>query len=116
MQTSRYGPLVENNFNKCKSSLRYTESCAAGTVFFGTVFAKDKWSPYEEIPEECKIRDDFTVEQIDEKFWAACKKDNYNKLLNQNYDWINEQGFWLESNKHQNLWLEMIDIGNDKFI
>ena len=116
MQTFRFGPLVNNVFNKCKSALRYTESCAAGTVFFGTVFDTDKWSPYEEIPEECKISESATIEDIDNKFFEACKKDNYNKLLNQNYDWINENGFWLESNTHLQQWLCMIDIGNDKFI
>jgi len=116
MLTSRSGPLVENNFNKCKSSLRYTESCAAGTVFLGTVFSKDKWSPYEEIPEECKVLDTATVEDIDRIFWNACKKDNYNKLLNQNYDFINTHGFWLESNTHLQKWLCMIDSGNDTFI
>lgn len=115
MQISRFGPLVNNVFNKCKSSLRYTESCAVGTVFFGTVFEGDKWSPYEEIPEECKILDTATVEDIDEKFFAACKKDNYNKLLNQNYEFLNN-GYWMESNIHLQHWLTMIDGGNNALI
>ena len=109
-------PLVDNVFNACKSSLRYTESCAVGTVLFGTVFEKNKWSPYEEIPEECKILDTATVEDIDNKFFAACKKDNYNRLLDTNYNFLNDNGYWMESNKHLQHWLTMIDGGNDTFI
>lgn len=109
-------PLVNNVFNKCKSALRHTESCAAGTILLGTVFSADKDSPYEECNDACKIPDNFTVEQIDEKFWALCKKDKYNEVLNWQYDFVNNNGYWLESNKHQNKWLEMIDIGNDNFI
>lgn len=116
MLTSRFGPLVENNFNKCKSALRHTESCAAGTVFFGTVFSKDKWSPYEEINPKCKIIDTATVEDIDQIFWSLCKKENYNEVLNWQYNFINEKGYWMESNEHLQKWLCMIDSGNNTFI
>ncbi len=106
-----FAPLVNNTFNKCKSSLRFTESCAAGQVFLGTVFTADKDSPYEEIHELGKVPDNATVEQIDEKFWNLCKKENYNKVLNWQYDFINNAGYWLESDKHANQWLSMIDSG-----
>ena len=116
MLISRFGPLVNNNFNKCKSALRHTESCAAGTVFLGTVFHEDKLSPYEEINPKCKVMDNVTVEDIDNIFFNLCKKDNYNEVLNWQYDWINTNGFWLESNKHSQEWLCMIDGGNNTFI
>ena len=116
MLTFSSGPLVNNVFNKCKSALRHTESCAAGTVFLGTVFREDKWSPYEEINPKCKVYDDATVEDIDKIFFDLCNKDNYNEVLNWQYDWINSNGFWLESNKHSHEWLSMIDNGNDTFI
>ena len=77
-----FGPLVNNVFNKCKSSLRHTESCVAGTVFLGTVFEADKWSPYEEINPKCKVLDTATVEDIDRIFFNLCKKDEYNEVLN----------------------------------
>jgi len=109
-------PLVENNFNKCKSALRHTESCAAGTVLLGSVFSKDKWSPYEEINPKCKIIDTATVEDIDQIFWSLCKKENYNEVLNWQYNFINEKGFWMESNEHLQKWLCMIDSGNNSFI
>lgn len=104
-----FAPLVNNAFNKCKSSLRFTESCAAGQVFMGTVFAADKDSPYEEIHPECKFLDNVTVEEIDERFWELCKKDNYNRILDWQYKFINDGGYWLESDKHTNAWLEMVD-------
>ena len=109
-------PLVNNVFNKCKSALRHTESCAAGTVLLGTVFHEDKWSPYEEINPKCKVLDNATVEDIDKIFFNLCKKDNYNEVLNWQYDFINNNGYWLESNTHLQQWLCMIDSGNDKFI
>lgn len=114
-----FAPLVNNTFNKCKSSLRFTESCAAGQVFLGTVFDTDKDSPYEEIHELGKVSESATVEQIDEKFWNLCKKENYNKVLNWQYDFVNKGGYWLESDKHANEWLAMVDsqcVGHDKLI
>lgn len=116
MRTSKFGPLVNNVFNKCKSALRHTESCAAGTVFLGTVFEADKLSPYEEINPKCKVLDTATVEDIDNIFFNLCKKENYNEVLNWQYDWINSNGYWMESNKHAQEWLCMIDGGNNNFI
>lgn len=109
-------PLVSNVFNKCKSALRHTESCAAGTILLGTVFSDDKWSPYEEINPKCKVLDTSTVEDIDNIFFNLCKKENYNEVLNWQYNFINENGYWMESNKHAQEWLCMIDNGNNNFI
>lgn len=111
-----FGSIVNNYFNKCKSSLRFTEACAAGSVFFGTVFVADKWSPYEEIHEMCKVKDNATVEELDTIFWNMCKKENYNMVLNWQYNFINQQGFWLESDRHLNKWLEMIEPEKNNFI
>ena len=116
MQIFRFGPLVNNVFNKCKSSLRHTESCVAGTVFLGTVFEADKWSPYEEINPKCKVLDTATVEDIDRIFFNLCKKDEYNEVLNWQYQFINENGYFMEANKHLQEWLCMIDGGNNTFI
>lgn len=102
-------PLVENEFNKCKSSLRFVESSATGTVLLGTTFHTCKDSPYEEIHPDCKIPDNITTKELDEKFWALCKKDKYNEIRNWQYDTINKNGYWMESTKHANEWLSMID-------
>ena len=109
MQISRFGPLVNNNFNKCKSALRHTESCAAGTVFLGTVFHEDKLSPYEEINPKCKVMDNATVEDIDNIFWKLCKKEKFNEIRNWQYQQCNQADFWLESSKHMNDWMNMLD-------
>ena len=101
-----FAPLVENAFNKCKSSLRFTESCAAGHVFMGTVFED---SPYNEVHPMSQFKTNVTVDEIDARFNELCKKENYNKILEWQYNFINDNGFWLESDKHIDQWLEMVD-------
>lgn len=110
-------PLVENNFNKCKSSLRFTESCATGSLLLGTVFKSNFDSPYEEIHDDCKMIDGISLEELDKRFWKLCKKEKYNEILNWQYDFINKNGYWMESTKHADEWISMIDGNpNEKFI
>ena len=110
-------PIVENQFNKCKSSLRFIEACAAGSLLLGTVFKDNKFSPYEDIADPCKFYPDVTMNEIDERFWALCKKDNYNSILDWQYDQLNNNGWWMESTKHADEWMSMIDGNpNEKFI
>lgn len=110
-------PIVENQFNKCKSSLRFIEACAAGSLLLGTVFKDNKFSPYEDIADPCKFYPDVTMNEIDERFWALCKKDNYNAILDWQYDQLNNNGWWMESTKHADEWMSMIDGNpNEKFI
>lgn len=117
MADFQIAPLVENEFNKCKSSLRFVESSATGTILLGTVFHTCKDSPYEEIHQDCKIPDNITTKELDEKFWALCKKDKYNEIRNWQYDTINKNGYWMESTKHANEWMSMIDgTPDEKFI
>lgn len=101
--------IVDNEFNKCKSALRYTEACASGAVFIGTVFHDNDDSPYREIHPDCKYFDNWTVDQIDELFWKLCKKEKYNEVLDKQYEQCNHADFWLESSKHMNEWMNMLD-------
>jgi len=101
--------IVDNEFNKCKSSLRFTEACATGAVFLGTVFSNNKYSPYEEIHTECKIPDNISVEDIDQIFEKLCKKEKYNEIREWQYNQINNSDCWLESTDHMNKWLSMLD-------
>lgn len=101
--------IVDNPFNKAKSSLRFTEACATGNVFMGNIFASNDDSPYREIHNDCKFTDKSTVEEIDNIFWALCKKDKYNEVLNWQYDFINTAGCWLESAQHLNQMQLMLD-------
>lgn len=101
--------IVDNPFNRAKSSLRFTEACATGCVFMGNIFTDNDDSPYREINDQCKFTNKSTVEDIDKIFWPLCKKDKYNEILNWQYDFINNSGCWLESNQHINEMLCMFD-------
>lgn len=108
--------IVDNPFNRAKSSLRFTEACATGCVFMGNIFNDNDYSPYREIHEECKFKDTSTVEEIDNVFWNLCKKDKYNEVLNWQYDFINTSGCWLESSQHINEMLLMFDNNEQSII
>lgn len=101
--------IVDNPFNKAKSSLRFTEACATGNVFIGNVFTDNDDSPYREIHKDCKFTDKSTVDEIDELFWKLCKKEKYNEILQWQYDFINTSGCWLESSQHINEMQLMFD-------
>ena len=101
--------IVDNPFNRAKSSLRFTEACACGCVFMRNTFVANDDSPYREIHQECKFTDKSSVQEIDDIFWKLCKKDKYNEILNWQYDFINSSGCWLESSQHINQMLLMFD-------
>lgn len=102
-------PLVDNEFNRSKSALRFYESSISGMGFFGSVFDDSYDSPYEEIFPDCKIKNSATVEELDEKFWNMCKKDNYNRLIEWQYDNLNKSGLILESSEAMNRILSVCD-------
>jgi hypothetical protein len=102
-------PLAENEFNMSKSALRFYESSIAGMGFFGSVFDTSSDSPYEEIFPDCKIKNSATVEELDEKFWKMCKKENYNELIAWQYDNLNKSGLILESEESVNRLLAVVD-------
>lgn len=99
-------PLKENVFNKCKSNLKYLESCAVGAVMIGSSFED---SPYNCIDERCKIQKTMNSKHIEKMFWKLCEKDTYNEILTNQYEYMNENG-WLENNisKYTNLFNEKI--------
>ena len=101
--------IVDNPFNKAKSSLRFTEACACGCVFMGNVFDKNDDSPYREINPECKFKDTSSVEEIDNIFWHLTKKDKYNEILEWQYRFANNNSLWLESDQHINEMLMFMD-------
>ena len=101
--------IVDNPFNRAKSSLRFTEACACGCVFMGNIFTTNDDSPYREIHPECKFTEKSSIQEIDDIFWKLCKKDKYNEILNWQYNFINSSGCWLESSQHINQMLMMFD-------
>lgn len=92
-------PLAENEFNRCKSDLRFIESCAVGAPLLGTFFID---GPYEHIHSDCRVPLDVTTEWLDDKLAALCKKEKYNEIKNWQYDYLNGAGRWLESSRHVN--------------
>lgn len=101
--------IVDNPFNRAKSSLRFTEACACGCVFMGNIFTSNDDSPYREIYPECKFTDKSSISEIDDIFWKLCKKDKYNEIMNWQYNYINSSGCWLESSQHINQMMLMFD-------
>ena len=108
--------IVDNPFNRAKSSLRFTEACACGCVFMGNIFEKNDESPYREIHKDCKIKDTSTVEEIDKVFWPLTKKDKYNEILEWQYEYANNNALWLESEQHLNEMLMYFDTKNPDII
>lgn len=86
-------PLKENVFNKCKSNLKYLESCAVGSVCFASDF---EFSPYSMVDNDAKFTWTMNAKQLEYNFWNLCNKDVYNRILDKQYDYINEM--WLENN------------------
>lgn len=94
-------PLVPNNFNRCKSDIKYIEHCAEGIVAIGTTFKDSSVSPYDNC--RLKVSNDCTVEDIDKIFWETCKKENFNKVREEQYNDFYNQGRYLESPQFVNL-------------
>ena len=75
----------------------------------GSTFTENQDSPYEEIHPDCKVRNDLTVEQIDELFWKLCKKEKYNEVLNWQYENLDKSGLILESDESINAFMKVCD-------
>ena len=99
-------PLAENEFNRCKSDLRFLEACATSAVFLGSYWPN---SPYEGIHPDCRIPKDASITFIQEKFDALKKKEKWNEVKNWQSEYLNRTGRWLESNNHTNLLLSAFD-------
>jgi hypothetical protein len=104
-------PLKNNIFNRCKSRLKFTEACAAGAILIGTDFED---SPYSCIHPLCKVSDNPTIEQLD-KIYENVRK-NWKEILDYQYEWINKNGEWLESEDHINKWLNVCSTPNTRMI
>ena len=72
-------PLADNEFNKCKSDLRFLESCGIGAVFIGSYWDR---SPYSSIHPLSRIEPGVTLAQFEERFWNLTLKENYNNIKN----------------------------------
>ena len=89
-------PLIENDFNKCKSDIKFLEYAASGTPFIGSSFV-DGNSPYENYN---NVNQNVTPEQLQEKFESMMEVENYNKIKNDQYAYLVNNGKYLESQKY----------------
>lgn len=94
-------PLYNCDFNKGKSDLKLVECCAAGMVCVGTVFEKDIWKgPYEEAP--IRLPEDCTESDIEGEIRKACEPEEFNRILDYQYKWIEDNGRYTEHPKFIN--------------
>jgi hypothetical protein len=104
-------PLVENDFNKAKSRLKCAEGFAIGAIVIGNVFP---YSPYEVLHPYCKVPANPTKEQLHTVFKNV--KEHWKEILEYQYDFINRNGEWLESEDHVNKWLTACSTPNIRLI
>lgn len=83
-------PLADNDFNRCKSDLKYLESAAVGRVCLCSSF---DGGPYENVHPLQKIPVNSTYEEI-EKIVAEAEK-NYDGILEYQYKYLENR--WLEN-------------------
>ena len=84
-------PLTENYFNKCKSDLKYLESCAIGRVCLVFDFPGSPYTnahPLQKIPVNASIKEIETIVN-------NCKE-HYAEILNYQYEYLNNR--WLDMN------------------
>lgn len=98
-------PLVPNYFNYSKSAIKYQEYCASGIVGIGTYFTNGKPSPYD----VCQIKapDTITVKEIDAIFDKYCEPENYNKILDAQYEQIVRENWYTESSGYVNMMMNI---------
>lgn len=104
-------PLQNNDFNKAKSSLKFAEACACGAILMGSYFVD---GPYEMIHPLCKVPDNPTVAQL-EKVYGDIRA-NWKEILEYQYDFINRNGWWLESSHHIVRWINAVTVPDEKII
>jgi hypothetical protein len=89
------GPLVPNYFNYSKSCIKMQESFAAGYAFIGSVFSNGFPSPYDK--SFLKMKDNCTVEDIEQMIGEYSEPEKYNELIQKQYDAMNENSWYYES-------------------
>lgn len=97
-------PLVENDFNKSKSDIKFLEYASCGIPFLGTRF-EDGNSPYEDYN---TVPVDVSVEGIQSKFEEMMDVPNYNAIKNWQYKYLVDKGRYLESEKYIKLLKEAL--------
>lgn len=94
-------PLIPNQFNCSKSDLKNIECCAAGIIGIGADFTYRGYkSPYHYM--KTKIRWDCTAKELENLINSYCSVEKYNRTIEENLNFLEENGRWLESPKFIN--------------
>ena len=104
-------PLKNNDFNRAKSSLKFAEAAASGAILMGSVFPD---SPYNMIHPLCKVPDEPTEEQLNIVFNNI--KNNWKEILDYQYNFINNNGWWLQSSHSIAKWINAISVNNEVLV
>lgn len=88
-------PLVPNYFNYSKSAIKYQEYCVAGIVGIGTVFDNGNISPYD--VSIVKAKDNITIDEIDTLIDTLIEPEQYNKILDAQYQQVIDESWITES-------------------
>jgi hypothetical protein len=102
-------PLVPNLFNVGKSNLKFLEFSAAKIVAFGTYF-KDGYQGYQGPYHDMPLKLDYkcTVKQIEDNVEFYSQPENYNKIVDMQLKYLEDNGHWLESPKWINEFLSVL--------
>lgn len=99
-------PLVPNYFNYSKSNLKASEASAIGAISIGTVFTNGMPSPYDN--NIVKLPDNCSVEDIDRTIKFYSEPENFNKVIEEQYEYLDENGHWLESEQYINKFVSVL--------
>jgi hypothetical protein len=99
-------PLVDNNFNRSKSDIKAIEAYASNSVFIGTKFKSGKPSPYDD---SClNIFDDCSVKDITDMIDEYTEPENYNRIIDNQFDKMQNEGRWTESARFVNQFTSLL--------
>ena len=109
-------PLQDNEFNRCKSNIKYIESCAIGVPLFAS-----NCIPYKGTLPENQLfssQDDLKNKLLKLKFSSIGE---YRKMIEQQWTWLNSpiqsgdfnlRNWWLEDNMR--IWFKLFRLENMK--
>lgn len=99
-------PLVDNEFNRCKSNIKYLEACAVGAIGIGSKF---KNSPYEN--NDITINVEMSAEQIRDLIHNLSVRDIFNRTLRKQEEYIAPR--WMDTPENLMRYIELSNIRND---
>jgi len=99
-------PLLDNEFNRCKSNIKYLEACAVGAIGIGSNF---KNSPYEN--NDITINWSMSAEQIRDLIHNLSARDIFNRTLRSQEAYITPR--WMDTPENLMRYIELSNIRND---